>query len=179
MMETPKEWLGLGWDAWGAIATVSTGLMAIVAAFLTIWATGRADRRKTTEQVYGVAMRVVAALDGLRSELKEIENDVIEELEAKAREMVMKRKHLRKEVNFSAHKYTFTDIWMNSLLITEISVLGLGATTLFILIISVLREFQEQALESGQVLRRLARIYKLIDELRSLSEKRLPQHLRS
>jgi hypothetical protein len=102
-MEPPKEWLGLGWDAWGAIATVSTGLMAIsAAAFLTIWATGRADRRKAAEQVYGVAMRVIAALDVLRGELKEIENDASEKLVAQARTSAAERPEQRQACRESA-----------------------------------------------------------------------------
>jgi hypothetical protein len=136
-MEPPREWMGLGWDAWGAIATLSTGFMAIAAAIVTIWATGRSDRRRAADQLYGVAMRVVAALQILRSELDEIEKDVKAKLQERAEEKA-KPPQLRKagtythdgRMVFNAVKYNLTDYWIENLT-DEISILGLIARTYF------------------------------------------------
>jgi hypothetical protein len=183
-MEPAKEWLGLGWDAWGAIATLSTGFMAIVAAFAAIWATGRSDRRKAADQVYGVAMRVVAALQVLRAELKDIEKEVDLKLKERAEEKE-KPDELRKRgrtyqgntMVFLPIEYNLTDGWIDGLS-RDISLLGLGCTQIFIFVTGLMRDFQHGALDVDEVLPKLSDLYRPIDDLIRLSKAKLPPHLR-
>jgi hypothetical protein len=120
-VDSQNEWLGLGWDAWGAIATFSAGLGAVVAAYWTIKRTEHAARMEAAQRVRAVGARAVAVLEVARSQLKDLK---------------------KREAGTGGDVLPWTAF---SALSTDIGLLGIGVTRLYFFIERLARQAEHSA----------------------------------